>query len=135
MNVMMNSRVKPGGGGAPAIETARLMRLELELAVELGVGSGKSFNDAVQQAVESVGGDLLFVLPGADGDGTAALLRLVEDDGSRILQVRKSGSSFAVTEEEHIDAAILGFARASIDVMERLRDDQRVLAPLASAAH
>ncbi len=134
MNVMMNSRAKPGGGGS-AIESARLKRLELELAVELGVGAGKSFSDAVQQAADSVGADLLFVLPGADGAGHAALLRLTEDGANRILQVRKSGSGFAVTEDQHIDAAVLGFARATIDVLERLRDDQQVLAPLASAAH
>ena len=58
------------------------------------------------------------------------------DNGSaQFLQVRTSDGGFVVSAEAEIDADLLGFARASIDVLERLRDDRSVLAPLAAAAH
>ena len=91
--------------------------------------------ETVRQAAAAVGADLLFVLPVLPGDGLTAVVRMAEGDQSRILQVRMAEGAPAVTEEPEIDADLLGFARATIDVLERLRDDRRVLEPLAAPAH
>lgn len=50
-----------------------------------------------------------------------AIVRLIEDGRSQFVQVRINGKAFAVSGESEIDAALLGFARASIDVLERLK--------------
>ena len=105
------------------------------MALELGGAGDRPFAEMVEQAAEAAGVDLLFVLPAPDGRGNAAIVRLMEDGQSRFLQVRREGSALAVSEEPDIDAGLLVFARASIDVLERLRDDRRVLAPLSSTAH
>jgi hypothetical protein len=75
------------------------------------------------------------MLPTADGVGATGLLRLVDNGASRLVQVRTGKAGLVISEEPDIDADLLGFARASIDVLERLRADRSVLAPLLSAAH
>lgn len=132
MDVMVNSRTRSEVSDSGA---SNLKRLEFEMALELGGAGERPLAETVREAAESAGGDLLFVLPAPDGRGSAAVVRLFESGRSRLLQVRPAGSAFVVAEEPEIDADLLVFARASIDVLERLRDDRRVLAPLSSAAH
>ena len=128
----MNSRIKKGVRPAGSDD---LKRLEFEMALELGSSSGRPLAETVREAAEAAGGDLLFVLPAPDGRGNAAMVRLLEGGRNRLLQVRRAGSAYAVAEEPEINSELLVFARASIDVLERLREDGRVLAPLASSAH
>ena len=127
---MVNSRTKPGVAGS---QPASLKRLEFEMALELSGSAGLPLAETVRNAADSAGGELLFVLPAPDGKGDAAMVRLVEDGRSRFVQVRPAGSGFALVEEPEINAELLGFARASIDVFERLREDGRIVAPLASS--
>jgi hypothetical protein len=112
-----------------------LKRIEFAMALEFGEAGGLPFADTLQRAADIVDGDILFVLPATGETGATGLIRVVEDGGSRFVQVRTGNAGFVVAEDEAIDAALLGFARASIDVLERLRADRKVTAPLASAAH
>lgn len=112
----------------------RLKRLEFEMALEIGSAGGRPFPETLRRAADIAGGEVLFMLPAPDKNGATGLLRIVEDGRSRFVQVRSGDSGFAVSEEAEIDADLLGFARASIDVLERLRADRSIIAPLASAA-
>ena len=139
MDVMMGARAKAAEGGeAKAGDSQALKRLEFEMALEIGDTVNRSLTEIVRQAAEAAGGDLLFVLPALGPNGRPveqALVRLVEDESSQFVQVRASDGGLVVSAEAEIDADLLGFARASIDVLERLREDRSVLAPLAAAAH
>ena len=132
---MVNLRKKKTNGGAAADDGQRLKRIEFEMALELGEAGGRPFAESLQKAADAAGGEVLFMLPTADGVGATGLLRLVDNGSSRFVQVRTGGDGFIISEEADIDANLLGFARASIDVLERLRADRSVLAPLSSAAH
>ena len=137
MNVMMNRRKRSREASAPA-EKQTLARLEFEMALEMSEAGDRSWTDLVRQAAQATGGDLLFVLPAADeagGTAEAAMVRLVEENGDRFLQVRPADTGFKFRDEAEIDPDLLGFARTSIDVLERLRADQRVLEPLSATAH
>ena len=134
MDVMVSSRSTPNGG-AVEDDGRRLKRLEFEMALEMGEAGGQPFAEALQRAADIAGAEILFVLPAAEGTGATGLLRLTEDGRSRFVQVRSGDAELVILEEEAIDADLLGFARASVDVLERLRADRRVIAPLAAGAH
>ena len=129
---MINFRTKKGKSG-PAPTAHSLARLEFEMALEIG-GDDQPLADIVRNAAQSAGGDLVFMLPAANGEGVTAMVRLVEDGRSTFLQVRRAEKGFAIAEEGAIDADLIGFARASVAVLEQLRADPKVLAPLTSAA-
>jgi hypothetical protein len=139
MDVMMGARAKAAeSGDAKAGDSRALKRLEFEMALEIGDTVNRSLTEAVRKAAEAAGGDLVFVLPALGPNGgpvEQAVVRLVEDGSTQFVQVRGSDGGFVVSAEAEIDAGFLGFARASIDVLERLREDRSVLAPLAAAAH
>ena len=132
---MANSRAKKSGGNPVVDDSRRLKRIEFEMALELGEASGKPFSESLHKAADAAGGEVLFMLPAAGGVGATGLLRLKENGSSRFVQVRTGASGFIISEEADIDADLLGFARASIDVLERLRADRSVIAPLLSTAH
>jgi hypothetical protein len=132
---MVNSRTKKTNGSTVVDDGGRLKRLEFEMALELGDAGGRPFAESLQKAADAAGGEILFMLPTADGVGATGLLRLVDNGASRLVQVRTGKAGLVISEEPDIDADLLGFARASIDVLERLRADRSVLAPLLSAAH
>jgi hypothetical protein len=113
-------------------KSSGLKRLEFEMALELGL-PGETLAEGVRRAAEATGGELVFVLPAPDGRARA-VVRFVEDRRTVFVEVRpdENGVQHVVADED-IDGAVLGFARASIDVMERLRADTKVVAPLAAA--
>jgi hypothetical protein len=113
----------------PAKDALTPARLEFELALETG-DPDRPLAEIARQAAEGAGGDLLLVLPGLDDRGDTAVVRFAENDGSRFVQVRKCEEGYVLSEDSEIEAPLLGLARASLDVMERLRADERVLAPL-----
>jgi hypothetical protein len=124
----MTRPVGPDDGGR------KLKRLHFELMLELADANRRPFADIVRRAAESAGGDLLFALPAADG-GQIAIVRLSEDGSDCFLQVRSAEIGFAITQDGEIDTDLLGFARAAVDVLERLRADQKILEPLGAATH
>ena len=116
-----------------SIGNVAMSRLEFEMALEIADTGNIPWSDVVRQAAHSVNGDFLFVLPvpGKDGgDADHAFVRLKENSSSRIVSVWPQNGFLAIRDEADIDAQVLGFARASVDVFERMRDDER-LAPRA----
>lgn len=114
--------------------------IEFELALDLQDPLQAGFGEAVRNAADVVGGELLFDMP-ADGS---------IEDASRIAAVRVPDASrddifFAVLDEaalsirmasrEEIGERFHGFARAFVGVLERLRDDRSLgdLRPEGSA--
>ena len=124
-----------------------LPRLEFEMALEIVAPNEENWTAVVRDAAEAAGGDLLFVLPyaeatdaedgGSSADATPidhAMVRLVEDRESRLLLVRAGEAGFHMVEENAIEAGLVRFARASIDVLERLGSDKRIITPLLTLA-
>ena len=137
-----NDAISANAGKAANNNGVVLPRLEFEMALELVGPDEKDWTAIVRDAAETAGGDLLFVLPYAENDGASAdatpdehaMVRLVEDGESRLLLVRIDTAGFHLFEEAAIDAGLVRFARASIDVLERLGSDNRVVAPLVTLA-
>ena len=133
---MAKSRKSTGGPRPPEADAGKLQRMQFELALELGDTGEVAAGDLLRQAAEAVGGDIVFLLPGPDGKGMSAVVRMPGVDGKdSFLQVRKADTGFSVSDEAEIDPGLLGFARASVDVLERLRADRKILDPLAASAH
>ena len=131
----MKTHANGAGETSADADGRKLRRLQFELALELGDTGELPLAETLRQAASDAGGDLLFVLPAPDGDGMAAVVRLDDDGKDCFLGVRTAEVGFAVSDEADIDANLLGFARASVDVLERLKADRTVLEPLAGATH
>jgi hypothetical protein len=131
MDAMFNLRAK----AAPPANGRSLKRLEFEMALELADTGDRPHPELIRQAAATAGADLLFVLPAPDGSGVTSVVRLAENGGDRLLQVRTADDGFAICEEAEMNPETLSFARASIDVLERLKADGQILEPLAAASH
>ena len=109
-------------------------RLEFAMALEVVTPNKSNWQAVVRDAAEAAGGDLLFVLPGARDatDGEHAMVRLLEGGRNQLLLVRAGETGFQMVEEDAIEAGLARFARASIDVLERIGSDSRVVEPLAT---
>jgi hypothetical protein len=147
-----NGAISNGLGKAANENGVVLPRMEFEMALEIAGPDEKNWTAIVRDAAEGAGGDLLFVLPYADPPGAEAanaedggssgdaspvehaMVRLLEDGESRLLLVRAGAAGFHLVEEDAIDAGLVRFARASIDVLERLGSDNRIVAPLVTLA-
>jgi hypothetical protein len=128
---MMSAELKPS---APRPGSSRsLKRLEFEMALDIGGGAGTP-SDAIRQAAETAGGDLLVVLPAPDGNGVTGIVRLSDGGDTLYVEARGDGSGFTVRDETQIAAPLLSLARASFDVLQRLNADTRVVAPLRAAS-
>ena len=121
---------KPAAG-----DRRKLKRLQFELALELGDTGEKPLAETLREAARAADAELVFLLPDPEGLGMTALVRLNEDGEDSFVQVRTAEIGFAVAEEEEINPALLGFARASVDVLQRLNADEAFRQPLVSAAH
>jgi hypothetical protein len=87
---------------------------------------------ALKSAADTAGADLLLVLPTPEGR-ISAVLRFKEDEGESFLQVATTDSGFEVREETDMNEPLLGLARASADVLERMSRDRAIREPLAAA--
>lgn len=105
-----------------------MARLEFEMALMIvDDGMERPWTEVVRNAAETAGGDLICVLPaiGEDGGiGDHALVRLPHEEDHRLVAVRQTPEGLAVRDESDIDEDLLEFARASVEVLERLRDDE-----------
>lgn len=108
----------------PSADGRSFKRLEFEMALDLASGSGRSLRDTVGAASKSAGGELVMLLPVRTASDDVAELALVRfpDEGGRFLQVRSEGAALVVAEEDGIDPDLLGFARTSLALFERLKD-------------
>jgi hypothetical protein len=102
-----------------ASESHSLARLEFEMALEMAEADSPSASEALRKAALSAGGDLVVVLPAPSGEGVTAVVRLREGAHSLFVQVRSTEKGFAVSGESEMDPDLLGFARASIAVLEQ----------------
>lgn len=112
----------------PAVDTRSLKPLEFEMALDLGGGAGRKVVEVVRAAAESVGGELLFVLPARGPDATVvdhAVVCLDDDGRKRFLQVRAEGSAFVVAQEPAMQPDLLRFARTSVTLFAQLRAARR----------
>lgn len=115
-----------------------LPRLELEMALELGGSDQDCWIDLIRDATAAAGGELLFVLPCPASNGEVrqrAMIRLREDERNCLVFVCQSDDGHVILEEDQIDADLAEFACATVNVMQHLRADNRVLGPLADGVH
>lgn len=134
----MAASVKPGKTSVvPLSETGtrKLMRLHFELALELGVAGRRPLRETLDTAVATAGCDIALQLPTRDAAAVLTVVRLREAGRDAYLQIRVTETGFDVADEADIDADLLGFARASIDVLERLKAGRSGLEPHSYAAH
>jgi hypothetical protein len=122
MDVLANAIAEKAGLSGLSLEgQVFVKRLDLDMALKIGEIAGRSAEEKLRRAAMITGGDLLFVLPAKDGSGATAVMRLLEHGNNRFIEVRINGAAFTIAEEADIDPDLLGFARASLDVLERLR--------------
>lgn len=108
------------------------------MVLDIIEGQDLNWADAVRQAAQASGGELIFVLPDAHEDGSVrnrAMVRLTEDETERLIVVAERDDGYEVQEEPEIADDLIQFARASIDVLERMRADEAIVAPLVSQQH
>jgi hypothetical protein len=122
-------RAAANGGNGPGMQ-----RLQFELALDLSVPGVRPVKETLAHAAETAGVDLLFVLPTANGKGTTAVVRMVEEGSDAFLQVRTADDGFAVSDEKQMDKALLQLARTSLDVLRRMSADSAIREPLAAPA-
>jgi hypothetical protein len=129
---MMNSAENPDGTGIQA-NGRGLQRLQFELALDMSATDGRPPKETLAHAAQSSGADLLFVLPARRGKGVTAVIRLVDDGVDHFLQVGSKESGFAISDEAAMDQTLLGLARASVDVLQRMSADRSIREFLAAA--
>lgn len=134
MDVMVKSRTDKARLRRES-DSRRLGRLQFELQLELSDTDKRSVEERLRWAADKAESDLLFVLPAPDGTGTTAVIRFKGEGEDRLLQIRATDAGFDFTEEADIDPVIRGFARSSIDVLERLKADKKIPEPAAPATH
>jgi hypothetical protein len=119
---VMAAYAKPEIVAPPVSESAarKLMRLHFELALERGVTGQRSLQDTLVSALATAGCDVAAELPTRDATGVLTVVRLREEGRDGFLQIRTAESGFDIVDEIDIEPALLSFARASIDVLERL---------------
>ena len=108
------------------------------MALDIIEGQDMTWAEAVREAAQATGGEIIFVLPEPGEDGAPrhrAMVRLTDEDAERLIVVAEREGGYDVHEEPDIDEDLLQFARASIEVLERLRADEAVIAPLVSQPH
>ncbi len=124
--------VAPIGEESPV---RKLVRLHFELALELGFASRQPLDETLWNALNTAGCDVILQLPTPDAEGVITVVRLRENGQQGFLQVRMSESGFEIADENEIDPELLSFARASIDVLERVKADGAIMEPAAAARH
>ena len=124
--------VAPIGKESPV---RKLVRLHFELALELGFASKRPLHETLWNALNTAGCDVILQLPTPDAEGVITIVRLREAEQEGFLQVRLAEYGFAIADEAEIHPDLLSFARASIDVLDRIRADDAILEPSAAARH
>jgi hypothetical protein len=117
---------------AAAAPPAGMRRLELELALDAATAGRRLTGQALREAADSAGADLLFALPGPRGEGVTAALRLRQDGVPALVQVVSTEAGYLLVAEGDMDPGLLGLAQASADVLERMSADSAIRTHLAA---
>jgi hypothetical protein len=120
-------------GAVISAEGRSLQRLQFELALDMSASDARPPHETLAHAAQAAGADLLFVLPAPRGNGMTAVIRLVDDGVDHFLQVGTADAGFAVSDEAAMDQTLLGLARASVDVLQRMSADRSIREFLAAA--
>lgn len=127
---------------SPPGEKRSVKRLEFELALEVSRAGGRPLWDAVRETAEAAGGDLVLLLPTPRDPKAIAVVRLLDNGVSSFVQVKAGaapagGPLLEISGESEMDRNVLGLARASVDVLERIRShrSQAAARRAALAAH
>jgi hypothetical protein len=139
MGAMMNPTEKPAAAPQNGVASQNgvtgrgLRRLQFELALDLSLPGGRPVQETLASAAETAGVDLLFVLPAANGHAMTGVVRVSEEGTDSFLQVKPADGGFVVADEAEMDKAVLGLARTSLDVLQRMSADSAIREPLAAA--
>lgn len=128
----MNPSEKPNGTALHG-DGHGLQRLQFELALDMSATDGRPPTETLAHAAQSAGVELLFVLPSPNGKDVTAIVRLVDEGIDYFLQVGSTPAGFAVEDEADMDKTLLGLARASVDVLQRMSSDHNIREQLAAA--
>lgn len=118
--------------------TFALPRLELEMALDLGETDQRSWADRVRDATKAAGGELLFMLPDPNRNDEIrqrAMILLREDEHVCLIFVCQSDEGYTILDGHQIEPDLAEFALATVNVMQHLRADNRVVGPLAEGMH
>lgn len=129
---MINSSEKLSPASQNGVTARGLRRLQFELALDLSLPGGRPVEETLASAAETAGVDLLFVLPAANGHEMTGVVRVSEEGNNSFLQVKTAAEGFAVLDEAEMDKAVLGLARTSLDVLQRMSADKAIREPLAA---
>lgn len=121
----------------PAAETPNgsgrgMQLLQFELALDLAGLGEKRLAETLSHAAETVGADLVFMLPAADGNGERGIVRLNDDANSSFIQVEAQDTGFAILDETQIAEPVLALARATVDVFGRIQADAALRETMAA---
>jgi hypothetical protein len=108
------------------------VRLDLELALDAASAGRRLTAEALREAAGSAGADVVFALPGSDGTGVVAVLRLHDEGRAVLLRVASTVRGYSIADETEMEPHLLDLARASIDVLERMGGDRAIREPLAA---
>lgn len=109
-----------------------LKRLQFELALDLSFVGERSVAETLKRAADTTGAEILFVLPAVNGAEMKAVVRFNDAGNDYFLQVASVDAGFRVADEGEMDQALLGFARASTDVLRRMSSDSSIREPLTA---
>jgi hypothetical protein len=120
----MHSMAKNSAQSAPLTEAQSLKRLEFEMALKIGGAVDHTPAQKLHKAAAIADGEVIVVLPTGDGKGAEGIVRLNDRGTTQLLMARILDSGFVISEESDIDADLLGFARTSVALFDRLRADR-----------
>jgi hypothetical protein len=117
---------------SPAAARRNARRLDLELALDAASAGRRLTAEALREAADSAGADVVFALPGPDGTGVVAALRLVDDGRALLLRVASTVRGYSIADETEMEPHLLSLARASVEVLERMGTDRSIRKRLAA---
>jgi hypothetical protein len=102
-----------------SLETA-----ELELALQMQDVVGQGFDSAVRHALDTLGGSMLFDMPGSPLPGyqrvAVASTGIGDERRVFLIHLGEDGSSINVEDAENDTTSLAGFAASYLNLMDRL---------------
>ncbi|MHA1188871.1 MAG: hypothetical protein ACTSSQ_00185 [Alphaproteobacteria bacterium] len=109
---------------------------DLAMAFEVADNGERTWAESLREAADTVGGELLFVLPtkaSGNNDGEHGVVRVDFDGNAALVFVSREGVDTAFGDEAKADETLAAFARASMTMFDQLRGEPAILSPLDGA--